>query len=113
MRALTVIVAVPVAAILILFAMANRAWVAVSVDPFGSSGAYAFQMPLFLIIFLAVMAGILIGGAADWLRQGRHRREARRNRAEMQRLELESARLRAQIDAATAGRAVALPRAEA
>lgn len=112
MRALTVIVAVPVAALLILFAMANRSFVAVSVDPFGS-GNYAFQMPLFLVIFLAVMAGIIIGGAADWLRQGRHRREARRNRAEMQRLELESARLRAQIDAAAAGRAVALPRAEA
>lgn len=93
---LTALIILPVAAILIVFAMANRQVVTVSVDPFSSGPAsqYAVDAPLFLIIFLAMMIGVLVGGVADWVRQGRYRREARDNRHEVRRLQHETENMR-------------------
>ena len=77
-KILTVIIVVPLAVLVIAFAVANRQMATVSFDPFSSTApAYAAHLPLFVVIFVAVIVGVVVGGAAAWLRQGGWRRTAR------------------------------------
>jgi uncharacterized integral membrane protein len=81
------VVLVPVAVILIVLAVANRALVTLSLDPFRPDRpALSVTMPLFFAIFLALLLGALIGGIAAWLGQGKWRRAAREARQEAARL---------------------------
>jgi uncharacterized integral membrane protein len=82
------LIVAPIALLLLVFAFANRQVVSISFDPFVSddSPAFALTAPLFLVLILTLMVGVIVGGAAVWLSQGRFRRAARRNRAEVDRL---------------------------
>ena len=93
LKAAKFVVLALVAVVLLLFAFANRQIVDVSFDPFAANGAPAFAVaaPLFLVLMIALIIGVVIGGAAVWLSQGRFRREARRRRAEVERLRSQSA----------------------
>ena len=86
-------VLVPFATVVLLFALSNRQTVTISLNPFGSdlSGP---QMPLFLLIFIVLAVGILIGGLASWLNHGKIRRAARQAKAETERYKLEAERLK-------------------
>lgn len=69
---------VPLAIIILAFAMANRQLVTVSFDPFNSAQpAAAVTLPLFVLIFALVLLGVIVGGIAAWMRQSRYRRAAR------------------------------------
>jgi Lipopolysaccharide assembly protein A domain len=46
-------------------------------------------------LMLALIVGVVLGGAAAWLAQSRHRRAERRLRRETERLRSEAARLKA------------------
>ena len=84
------IIVVPLAAVIIAFAVANRQAVTVSFDPFSSaSPAYAATLPLFAVIFAVLILGVLIGGIAAWIRQGKWRRTARKLDAELRALQQE------------------------
>jgi uncharacterized integral membrane protein len=89
---LKLLVLAPIAALLLIFAFANRHMVTVSFDPFveGDIAAFAITAPLFLILILAMMLGVVAGGAATWLAQGKYRKAARQNRAEAERLRNEA-----------------------
>lgn len=92
-RIVTAIIVIPLAVIIIAFAVANRQEVTVSFDPFSvTEPAAAKTLPLFALIIFSLIVGVLIGGAAAWLRQSRWRSTARR-------LEREVAELRAKVDA--------------
>jgi uncharacterized integral membrane protein len=82
------IILAPIAVLLLVFAFANRQIVSISFDPFVSDDtpAFALTAPLFLVLILTLIAGVIVGGAAVWLSQGRFRRAARQNRAEVDRL---------------------------
>ena len=72
---LRAVVLVPVAVVLISFALANRAYVALRLDPFELiDPPLSFNVPLFLPIFIGIIVGIGVGGIAMWFSQGRHRR---------------------------------------
>jgi uncharacterized integral membrane protein len=90
------IVLTPIAILLLIFAFANRHLVTVSFDPFveGDIAAFAITAPLFLVLILAMMIGVLAGGAATWLAQGKYRKAARHSRAEVERLRGEAQVLR-------------------
>ncbi len=76
-------VLLPLAVILVIFAVANRHWVTVSFDPFNSTDpSLGIDLPLFVVILLSVITGVLAGGIATWVRQGRWRRAARRHEAD-------------------------------
>jgi uncharacterized integral membrane protein len=87
-RFLKLLVAVPFAIICLAFAIANRHLVTVSFDPFTGNDIQSPQItaPLFVVLFLALMCGIAIGGVATWLEQGKYRRAARQAKAELQKL---------------------------
>ncbi len=91
---LKALVIVPLAAVLTLFAVVNRAPVSVAFDPLDWLGlGGSVSVPLFVVIFVSAALGVIIGGAAVWVGQGRHRkaarfhaREAARHQAEVERL---------------------------
>ncbi len=90
----------PVALVIIMLAVVNRAPVTVVVDPFPpASESLTFSAPLFLVVLASVIVGVLIGGAGAWLRQGRNRRAARLAQAEAHRQRNEADRLRSQVNA--------------
>jgi uncharacterized integral membrane protein len=96
-KIVTAIIVVPLAVIIVAFAVANRQAVTVSFDPFSAaSPAYSATLPLFAVVFAVLILGVLIGGIAAWLRQGKWRRAARRLDGEVRALhdELESVRRR-------------------
>jgi len=83
----TALILIPLAIVIVAFAIANREIVAVSFDPFDSSSpAYAVKMPLFILIFVLVGVGVVVGGAAAWMRQHKWRVRARRAEAEAREL---------------------------
>jgi uncharacterized integral membrane protein len=83
-RFLKLLLIAALAIVFLAFAFANRHLVTVSFDPFASSDAPAFavETPLFVALIGAIMIGVVAGSAATWIAQGRHRRAARRWRAE-------------------------------
>jgi len=86
-RVLTIVVLVPLAIVLIALAVANRAAVTFTIDPFnpGNPGL-SVEWPLFVLLFVALGIGLLLGSAATWLRQGRHRKAARERASEVRAL---------------------------
>ena len=107
-RFVLILVLAPLAIILIALAVANRAPAAFTVDPFNPGNpALTLQAPLFVLLFLALVVGLVIGGLATWLRQGRYRRLARQRAQEAE--ALRQAALRAPV-AQPAPVAAALPR---
>lgn len=109
-KIVTAIIVIPLALILIAFAVANRQVVTVSFDPFSAANpAFAASLPLFILIFVLVIVGVVIGGVAAWLRQARWRRMAHRLDADVRALhqELEALRRRQSFETAANPRAPA------
>ena len=89
------VILIPLAIVIIAFAVANRQIVTVSLDPFSSEHpASSLTLPLFVLITALLIAGVVIGGVAAWLRQARWRRVARRLEREVATLRGEVASLR-------------------
>lgn len=85
-RLLFWVVLVPLGALIVLFAVANRASVLVSLDPFsGENSALAFSAPLFLVMFVCVIIGVVIGGIASLAHRYRMWRTVRRAEEETER----------------------------
>ena len=73
-----------IAILLLMFAFANREFVTISFDPFGSAteSAFAVDAPMFVVITSFTMIGVVAGALVTWLSQGRYRRANRQNKAE-------------------------------
>jgi len=95
----TAVILIPLAVIMIGFAVANRQAVTISFDPFDAGHpAYSMTLPLFVMIFLLLILGVLIGGTAAWLRQSRWRAAARRAESRNRDLHAELAMLRRRVE---------------
>jgi uncharacterized integral membrane protein len=89
-KIVSAVILVPLAAVIIIFAVANRQSVTVSFDPFSTtSPAYAVTLPLFVLIVVLIIFGVLIGGTVAWVGQARWRRAARRLDADVRALHQE------------------------
>jgi uncharacterized integral membrane protein len=89
------VILIPLAIVIVAFAVANRQMVTVSFDPFSSGlPASSLSLPLFVLVIGLVIVGVLIGGAASWLRHGNLRRTARRFERDIRELRGELASLR-------------------
>ena len=92
-KVVAAVILVPLAVLIVAFAVANREKVTIALDPFGPNSAAAWQtQPLFVVVIGALILGVVVGGIAAWLRQTKWRRTARR-------LEREVANLRAEVEA--------------
>ena len=72
------LIVVPLGVVLVALAVVNRKPALLVLDPFGGvEPRLALQAPLFLFLLGAFALGLVIGGAATWLGQGKWRRVAR------------------------------------
>lgn len=78
MRVSTVLIFVPVVIVAAILAVANRDIVVFRLDPFSADQpTLAFAMPLYLLVFLAILVGVLLGWLTAVLRSAASRRAAR------------------------------------
>lgn len=105
------LVVLPLAILIVLFAVANRKPVDVSFDPFPGNGIDGPQLtaPLFIVLFLVGMAGVFAGGMTVWFRQGRFRKQAREARAEATEARGQADDLRDRVDRMERAQLAALP----
>ena len=102
-RFLKSLIYLPLAILLVVFAVANRHDVTFSLDPFSAEDpALTVSAPLFWFLFAAVAVGVVIGGVATWTKQGKYRKEARVKRREADRWHEEADKLKAITDASNA-----------
>jgi uncharacterized integral membrane protein len=97
-RFVRALVMIPAAAVLVGLAIANRQPVTVSFNPFDSSDPdLAVAVPLYVAGFTVLIAGVVLGGFAAWLKQGKHRRTGSRLAAEVATIRTELAHLKGQM----------------
>jgi hypothetical protein len=95
---LAVLILLPLAVVFIAFAVANRQGITISLDPFEQAHpAFIFALPLFALTFFLLIAGVVVGGIAAWLRQGKWRRAARLAQAQARELRAEVDRLNSRM----------------
>jgi uncharacterized integral membrane protein len=95
-----VLILVPLALLIAMFAVANRAPVLIGFDPFGAQPPmFAFVSPLYLALMAALILGVIVGGVAAWMSQAPKRRRARRLAAELKTSRAAAEALRRQIEA--------------
>ena len=83
--------------IFVTFAVANRHFVTVSFDPFNTDNpAIYVRMPLFALIIVVAILGVVAGGIATWFGQRRWRRAARAHEADARTARAQLAELRSQ-----------------
>lgn len=82
-------VLLPLCVVLALFALANRHSVEVRLDPFSTTNPLIgpLEIPLFLVIYALLIAGVVLGGIASWFAQGKQRKEKRQWRRKARELE--------------------------
>jgi uncharacterized integral membrane protein len=86
-RLLRWLLLVPIAILLVLFSVANRAPVTLSFDPFSREApALAVSLPLFVILMIVLGLGVLIGGTAAGIGRLRWRWRARQAEREASKL---------------------------
>jgi hypothetical protein len=72
------LVVVPLGIVLIALAVVNREPQVLILDPFGGTEAsLSLEAPFFLFLLGAFAFGLIFGGIASWLNQGKWRRTAR------------------------------------
>lgn len=109
------LVVLPVALVIVAFAVANRHWVSVSFDPFPGNDidVPSIHLPLFVLMFVCGMLGVLAGGMVVWWRQGRYRRQLRDARDEATEARGQANDLRDRLSALDTSRTLPAPRRDA
>jgi hypothetical protein len=106
---LTGLIVIPLGLIFVTFAVANRHFVRVSLDPFNSiDPSLSTNVRLFWVIFAAAILGVIVGGCATWFTQRRWRRAARHHEADARTVRGQLDDIRAAQAAATRGEAARL-----
>jgi uncharacterized integral membrane protein len=96
----TALIVIPLALIFVVFAVANRHFVTVSFDPFNSANpSVSLALPLFVLIIVVAISGVIAGGLATWFGQRRWRRAARQHEADARTARAQLAELRSQAAA--------------
>ncbi len=86
-RLISFLIGIPIFIILAALALANRQRVTVSFDPITpETPLYSLNVPLWVVFFAGIFLGLVAGGIATWLKQGRYRARARHAERELARL---------------------------
>jgi uncharacterized integral membrane protein len=84
------LIAIPV----IVFSLANRQSVSLTLSPFMEQG-WTLEAPLFVLVLAGIVIGMVIGGMASWFNQAKWRRAAREARLDAEQWRNEIRRLNA------------------
>lgn len=94
-KIVNLLVLLPIGIILIIFCVANRQIATLAFNPFRPEDqVLSLSAPLFVFLFVTLILGMVIGSAATWFTQGRHRRRARTEAREAVRWQAEADRHR-------------------
>lgn len=105
-KIVNVVIVLPLAILFVGFAVANRHAVTVSFDPFDSTDpSLGVTLPLFAVIILVAILGVIAGSVATWFGQRHWRKAARQHDAEARHARAELADLRERTMAARSGEA--------
>ncbi len=91
MKIIAWLIAIPLAVVVVVFAIANRGTVDLSFDPL----PYALSIPIWALAAGALVVGFLLGALIRWLLDHKTRAGARQSRRRARALEREIAELRA------------------
>jgi hypothetical protein len=98
-RLIWLLVAIPAALLLVTVAISNREPVRMVFDPFKpESTPYAISLPFYAYLFAMLILGVVLGGLATWMSQGRWRRTARAKSQDAMRWQAEADRLARERD---------------
>lgn len=90
------------AIVLVSVALANRDMVTLQLLPSGLADLIgmnrSIELPLFIVVFGGIVAGLLIGFVWEWLREHKHRAAAAQRQAEVKKLERELRRTKVERD---------------
>lgn len=99
MRFVKLVIFVPIAIVLIVLSVANRHSVTVALNPFRpEDNVIALTLPLFVLLLLVLMIGVVLGSMVTWFSQGRHRKRARDEAHEARKWREEADRHRSRIE---------------
>ena len=94
------LIVVPLGVALIALAVVNRKPAVLILDPFGGvEPNFSLQAPFFLFLLGAFVLGLLVGGVASWLNQGKWRRTAREEAREARDWRRQADRLEKELEA--------------
>lgn len=96
MKRFSWILTLPLIAVAVIFAIANREMTTLDLWPLELSP----RLPLFVILLVCVGFGLAVGGLASWLSAAPGRQRARQARRRVAELEREAVRLRQERDRA-------------
>ena len=92
-------VVVPLGVALVALAVVNRKPVELVLDPFGGhEPGLSLEAPFFLFLLGAFALGLMVGGIATWLGQGKWRRHAREEAREARELRRQTDRLERELE---------------
>ncbi len=93
------------AVLLVALAVANRHGARLVLDPFNPQNpVLSIELPFYGYLFGMLIIGVVLGGLATWLSQGRWRRLARQRTVEALRWKAEAERLTRERDAGVSER---------
>ncbi|UVC09091.1 LapA family protein [Rhizobium sp. TH2] len=102
MRFIKLIVLVPIAIILVVLSVANRHFVTLALNPFRPDDALlSVSLPLFVFLFIALMAGVILGSLVTWFAQGKYRKQARDEAHEARKWREEAGKQRTRVEEIT------------
>jgi hypothetical protein len=91
--------------VLVTLAVANRHNALMVLDPFNPQDpVIALELPFYAFLFAMLLFGVLLGGIATWISQGKWRRVARARTREALQWKAEAERLSRERDATVASR---------
>lgn len=111
-RIVSLLVAFPLAIVLVAIAVSNRHPVTLVLDPFRPENpALSVELPFYAYLLGALVIGVILGGTATWLGQSRWRQTARVQGQRAVRWQAEADRLARERDTSlttSTGKSIAL-----
>ena len=99
-RLLILLLAIPLGVAVIALAVTNRQPVTLAVPPAVDDVPFASAtLPLFVVLFIVLLVGMVLGSLATWFSQSRYRREAREKKVEATRAEFEAQKQKERAEA--------------
>lgn len=96
------LIVVPLSLLLLALAVVNRKPVSLGLNPFDSTSGLSVEAPLFVFLLGAFALGLIAGGIATWLGQGKWRSQARKEAREASTLRRQADRLEKELEAQAA-----------
>lgn len=100
-KLISLIVLIPIGIVVVALSVANRQTVSLSIPPqVGEAPLYAFNLPLYALIFATLFVGMMLGSCATWFGQGKHRKQAREQKLEATKMTFEAQKQQERADSA-------------